>query len=203
MGVGDRRRHQNISLIGRVTEHQALVTGSLFLVGSFIYALGYIGGLLADGVQNRAGSTIEAKIRTVVANVQDHVAAEVFEIDPGGGGYFASQYDHTGLHHGFARDPCIRVRGNDRVEHGIRNLIRDLVRMTLGYGFRRERGIACHGDLHGFSRGRNSTVSSCRSPVERRDITSSSPAILFITALSVPVSGMPSSCWSVSRASTA
>ena len=44
----------------------------------------------------------------------------------------------------FARDAPHRVVLEDRVEHGIRDLIRDFIRMTFGNGFRRKETAIRH-----------------------------------------------------------
>lgn len=46
--VGDRRWHQHVSFIGRVTEHQALVARALFQRIGTVNALVDIRGLFAD-----------------------------------------------------------------------------------------------------------------------------------------------------------
>ena len=43
VGVLDRRRHQHRGLVGRVAEHQALVTGALFFAVAAIHSLVDIG----------------------------------------------------------------------------------------------------------------------------------------------------------------
>ena len=44
--------------------------------------------------------------------------------------------DHAAADEGLARDPRGRVLGDDLVEHGVRNLVADLVGMPFGDGFR-------------------------------------------------------------------
>ena len=48
---------------------------------------------------------------------------------------FARDVDLAVIDERFARDASLRVVGQDRVEHGIRDLVRDLVGMPLGNRF--------------------------------------------------------------------
>src|SRR5690606_24098463 len=123
---------------------QALVTGTDFLVFFFVHAHGDVRALFADGVEHRTAGAVEADVGAVVADVQDHLAHHVFQIDIGGGGDFARDHGHAGLHQGFHRHARVRIILDDGVEHGIRNLVGHFVRVAFGYGFRRKDGIFAH-----------------------------------------------------------
>ena len=51
---------------------------------------------------------------------------------------------HAGLDHCFACDTRFRVLRDDRIEHGVRNLVCNFVGVSLGYGFRGEQKGATH-----------------------------------------------------------
>jgi hypothetical protein len=66
---------------------------------------------------------------------RDHLAGQCFQVDPGAGGDFAGDDRHAGLDHGFAGNAGARVLREDRVEHGIGDLVGHLVRMAFGDRF--------------------------------------------------------------------
>ena len=65
----------------------------------------------------------------------DHVAHQVFEIDPRFGGDLAGDDRDTGLDQRFAGDARALVLREHGVEHRVGNLVGDLVRMAFGDGF--------------------------------------------------------------------
>src|SRR3546814_7669036 len=95
-------------------------------------ALVDVGGLLADQVEHAAGGAVEADVGRVVADVQDHLAGQRLQVDPGAGGDLAGDDRHAGLDHGFAGDAGALVLGPDRVQHGVGDLVGDLVRTAFG-----------------------------------------------------------------------
>ena len=61
MGKLNGGRHQHIRLMGGITKHQALVTGTLLFRARAVNALGDFGGLFAKHIDNRTGGTIKAQ----------------------------------------------------------------------------------------------------------------------------------------------
>jgi hypothetical protein len=114
---------------------RALFFGLLRLLAGAVHARGDVRRLLAQHVDDGAGVAVEADVGVVVADLVDDRAGEGFDIDPGAGGHFAGNDGCAGLHHGFAGDAGAFVLGQDGVEHGVGNLVRDLVRMAFGHRF--------------------------------------------------------------------
>ena len=132
VGVINGRGHQHVGLIGSVAEHQALVAGALLVLLAVVHPHGYVVGLLADGVQHRAGCAVKAHVGAVVANIENDLAHHVLQVDVGLGGHLAGNDGHAGLDHCLHRDPGFRVVLDDGVQDGVGDLVRHLVRMTLG-----------------------------------------------------------------------
>ncbi len=147
--VVDRRGHEFRRLGAGVAEHQALVAGALFFGFLAVHALVDVRRLLADQVQHAAGGAVEADLRGVVADVENDLARERLQVDPGAGRDLAGDDRDAGLDHGFAGHACALVLREDRVENGVGNLVGDLVGMALGYGFGSE-VIAVHLGLLGL-----------------------------------------------------
>ncbi|MOA28895.1 hypothetical protein D3C78_1498720 [compost metagenome] len=144
MREADRRRHQHVGLVAGVAEHQALVAGALVFRLGAVDALVDVRGLLADDVDDAAGGAVVADVGAVVADVDDHVAHQLLEVDPRAGGDLAGDDGHAGLHQGLAGHAGVLVLGDDGVEDGIGDLVGDLVRMAFGHGLGGEKGIFAH-----------------------------------------------------------
>lgn len=138
----DRCRHQHIGFVAGVAEHQALVTGALVFRAGTVDALGDVHRLFADDVHHGAGGAVETDVGAVVADVDDDLAHQLFQVDPGGGGDFAGDDGDAGLDQGFAGYAGVFVLGDDGIKDGVRNLVGDLVRMPFGHGLGGERVFA-------------------------------------------------------------
>ncbi len=68
---------------------------------------------------------VEADVGAGVADVGDHVTDDLLQVNPGGGGHFASDDRYTGFHQSLARHTGELVFGDDGVQHRIRNLVGD------------------------------------------------------------------------------
>ena len=130
----NRRRHESGGLVGRIAEHQALVAGALVLRVRAVHALGDVDGLLADDVDDAAGLAVEADFGRGVADVADDAAHERLEIDPGAGRDLAGDDGDARLDERFAGDARLRVAREQGVQHRVRDLVGDLVRMAFGDG---------------------------------------------------------------------
>ncbi|MNZ56764.1 hypothetical protein D3C78_747170 [compost metagenome] len=144
VGEADRRRHQHVGFVAGIAEHQALVAGALIFGLGAVDTLVDVGGLLANDVEDAAGGAIETDVGAVVADVDDDLAHQLFQVDPGGGGDFTGDDGDTGLDQGFAGDAGVLVLGNDGVEDGIGDLVGNLVRMAFGHGFGGKQGVFAH-----------------------------------------------------------
>ena len=142
--IVDGSRHQDVGLVGCVAEHQALVASALLLVLGLINAHGDIRRLFADGIQDGAGSAVEAQVGAVVADVEDDVTDHVLEVNVSGRGDLAGDDGHAGLDHGLHSYPGVRVVRENGVEDGVRYLVCHLVRVSFRYGFRCKDGIFAH-----------------------------------------------------------
>src|SRR5690554_5072163 len=131
VGVDDRSRHQHVGFVAGVTEHQALVTGTLVFRLGTVHTLGDVHGLLADDVDHATGGTVKAHGGGGVADIVDHATDQLFQVNPGTGGDFAGNDGNAGFDHGFAGHTGVFVLGDDDVEHGIGNLVGNFVRMAF------------------------------------------------------------------------
>ena len=143
VGVEDRRRHQVRSLVGGVTEHDALVACAFFLVGAGLQridALRDVGGLRMQQDFDVAGLPVKAFL--LVADVLDRLAHHAFDLLVGdgfgtagltrdhhlvgGGERFAGGADRPGI------DPRLRAFAEKQIDDLVGNPVADLVRMTFG-----------------------------------------------------------------------
>ena len=145
----DGRRHQLGRLVAGVAEHHALIARALLVVGVHavaIHSLRDVRRLALDRDQHAAGLPVEPHGRVLIADALDHVAHDGRKLDLGGGGDLAGHHDKAGLGQGLAGHPAGLVFGNDGIEHAVRHLVAQLVRMAFGHTFGREqvlRHTAC------------------------------------------------------------
>ena len=148
MGEADRKRHQFLGFLDGVTEHHALVTGTLLVIfltvgGLGVHALGDIGGLLVHSDEHGAALVVEGEFRIHVADTLDGLAGNLLVVNHSLGGDFAGNHDEARVHERFASHAAVRVLREAGVEDSVRNLVADFVRMSLGHGFR-SKEIMCH-----------------------------------------------------------
>ncbi len=140
----DRRRHEYVGFVAGIAEHQALIAGTLVFRLLAINALGDIDGLLADNVDDAAGVAVVAHFRGGVADVLDDTAHQVFQIHPGAGGDLTANDGHTGFYHGLAGNAGMGIVGQDGIQHGIRDLVCQFVRMAFRDRFGSEDVVVSH-----------------------------------------------------------
>ena len=134
VGVGDGRGHEHVGFIHGIAEHETLVARALVMVVRLVHAHGDFRRLHSQDVEDLAGLRVETAGEIVVADLGDHVAHQALDVH---GGACA---DLPGEHHDFRLDQ--RLAGHAGIDvlfdHGvddrIRDLVRHLVRMTLGHG---------------------------------------------------------------------
>ena len=124
----NRHRHELGRLVGRVAEHHPLVARA-----AGVDALRDVGRLAIDRAQHRARLAVEAEARVVVADRRDRAAHDVRDRDVGIRRDLAGDARESGGHERFACDARIGISRENRVEHGIGDLVRDLVGMTFGH----------------------------------------------------------------------
>ena len=122
-----RKGHEGLGLVGGVTEHDSLVTGSNVLDVGGVNRLGNVGGLLLDGNNDVARLVVESLGRIIVPNVLDGIADDLLVVDSGGSSDLSEDHDHAGLAASLAGNTGGRVSGDAGVEDGIRHLIAELV----------------------------------------------------------------------------
>ena len=119
MGIINGCRHQHISFIGGIAEHQALISSPLLMAFAFVNAHRDIPGLLANGVEYCTGGAVETHVRAVVANVDYGLANGLFQVHIGRGGDLACYYTHAGLDHGLHRDARVFIALKEVVQDRI------------------------------------------------------------------------------------
>ena len=147
VGQSDRQRHQLGGLVAGITEHNALVAGTDLVIGilgtgaalnSVVDTHGDVGGLLIDSGHHRTGGIVKISLFAVIADIFDHAASNRGNIHDRGGGDLAHDHHHAGGAGSLAGYVGVRILREDRVQHGVGNLITDLVGMAFGYGLRRK-----------------------------------------------------------------
>ena len=138
MCVVDGEGHKAVGLITGVTKHQPLVTGSLVQVQTLalVDPLGDVGRLLVERYDHRTGIGIKPHLGRGVTDFLNGFAGDRCIVRVRFRGDFAGENDHAGVDHGFARDPRCWISFKKSIEDGVRDLVCDLVRMSLGDGFR-------------------------------------------------------------------
>ena len=134
VGQGDGGGHQLLGLVAGVAEHHALVAGADGLVALAVHAHGDVAALLVDGGHNGAGAGVEAAGGVVIADFVHGAPDDVGDVHVAPGGDLAHDHHHAGGGHGLTGHAAGGVLGHDGVQNGVRNLVADLVGMSLGDG---------------------------------------------------------------------
>ncbi len=137
----NRHGHQLGGFIACIAEHHPLVpcTGRVLLAGigvavleRIVHAHCNIPRLLVNAGQHRTGLAVKPVFRAVIADLFDRLARDRRNIHITFGRNFTHNHHHAGGHCGFAGDTRPGIICNDRIEHRVRNLVADFVRMSLG-----------------------------------------------------------------------
>ncbi len=142
----DRQRHQFFRIATRIAEHHALiarsdafehVVGMLAGLGleRFVHAHRDVGGLLVDGNAHAAGLRIESDGGLGIADVFNHAAHDTRNVDVRGGRDLAGDVNLPRDCERFARNAAVWIVFENSIQHCVRNLIGDFVRMTLRHRF--------------------------------------------------------------------
>ena len=128
----DGQRHEFRGLRAGVAEHDALVAGAAdFLVR----AHGDVRGLLVHRDDDAGAERIEAVFALRVADVGDHLAGDALDVDVAGRGHFAHDHHEAGRRAGLAGDSAQLVLAQRFVEHGVGDLVADLIGVAFRDGF--------------------------------------------------------------------
>ncbi len=154
MAVIERRRHEVGSLVAGEAEHDALVAGALVLGVAGVDPLGDVRRLRVEMVGEVEPVPVEPVL--LVADLADHAAHRGLDLLADAGrpialavhdplaANLAGQDDAVGGGHGLAGDARLGVLGQEQVDDGVGNLVRDLVGMAFGNGFGGEQIGAAH-----------------------------------------------------------
>jgi hypothetical protein len=120
----DGKRKELGGLVGGISEHDALVTGTELLESLLVVqTLGNVGRLLLNGNEDVAGLVVEALVGRVVANVLDGIADDLLVVEVCLGGDLTEDHDHTGLGGRLTGHLGERVLLEAGIEDGVRDLI--------------------------------------------------------------------------------
>lgn len=126
------QRHELRGLVGGIAEHVALVTSTnVFLLLANVHSTGNVRGLLLNANHHVAALVVEAKVAMVEANVLDGITDNLLEVNVGLGGDFSKDDHQTSLRGGLASDLGIWVLSQASVQHGIGDLVTELIWMTF------------------------------------------------------------------------
>src|SRR5690625_217210 len=92
--------------------------------------------LLSNRHVDTTGCSIKPVIRGVVTDIEDRLANDFGDFHVGRGADFTGDLNLTGRDQRFIGNLGVGVPSDDRIEHRIRNLIADLVRVASGHRFR-------------------------------------------------------------------
>ena len=139
----DRQRHELLRLAAGIAEHHALVAGAVLQLGvrvllalqRAVHAERDVAGLLVDVGDDAAGVAVKAVLGPVIADGADDFARDLRDVHIAARGDLAHDMDETGGNGRLAGDAAVGVLLQDRVEHGVGDLVADLVGMPLRDGF--------------------------------------------------------------------
>ena len=103
-----------------------------------------VGRLPVDGADHRAGVVIEAVRRVGVADVLDCRAHDVRDVHVRVRRDLARDAREPGRHQRLAGDAGAGIIREDRIEHGVRDRVRDFVGVSFRDRFRREQMAIVH-----------------------------------------------------------
>mmetsp|Transcript_105698 Transcript_105698/g.227848 ORF Transcript_105698/g.227848 Transcript_105698/m.227848 type:complete len:405 (-) Transcript_105698:20-1234(-) len=136
--------HESLCFVGGISEHDSLITSTNVLELHVVDRLSDIGGLLLDGDDNVAGSVIHTLGNIIVSNITESLADNLLVVHGGRGGDLTEDHNHTGLGAGLTSHTRGRVITDAGVKDGIRDLITDLIRVSLIDRFRRKKEVLRH-----------------------------------------------------------
>ena len=139
----DRHRHQFLRAGAGVAEHQPLIT-----CAPRVHPHGNVTRLRVQLYLHVAAVGVEAERLIGVADIAHRLSRHLRVVHPCVGGDLSRQDDQVGGQERLAGDPAVRILCEDRVEHSVRHLIGDFVRVALRDRLRRKEVTAC--SAHGL-----------------------------------------------------
>jgi len=133
MRKADRQRHKFGSLIDSIADHESLIAGA-----TGIDTLRDIGRLSADCVQYAAGLMIETILGIGITDILEDVPYQITDIDISDSGNFPSYNDQSDSNKCLTDYATLGILPEDIIQHDIRDLITDLIGMSLRNRFRSE-----------------------------------------------------------------
>ncbi len=141
----DRQRHELVGFTTRVPEHHPLVAGAelveRIVVGGIVLrlergvdALRNVLRLLVDRDEHAARIRVEPVVGARVADLRDLGPRDAWDVDVGRRRDLAADENEPRRQEGLARDPRVRILGEDGVEDAVGDLVSDLVGVALRYG---------------------------------------------------------------------
>ena len=186
---GNGQGHQLRGLVAGVAEHHALIAGAvvqtvvclaLLDLQALVHAQRDIAGLLINVGDDAAGVAVKAVLGPVIADVPNDLTGDLGDVHIAAGGDLAHDVHKSGRGRGLAGHAAVGVLRQNGVQHGIGNLVADLVGMALRHGFGGEKIVSCHSCPSPFfavpSRTKNKTHSRHGSA---RNVSFSAPHLSF------------------------
>ncbi len=115
MRISDWGWHKHICFMTGITKHHTLIARALLMVRCLINTLRYVRWLFTNSGQNSAWFPIKAHIWTVITDIFNNAACDVFYIDPCVCRNFTRNNHHAGFNKGLTSNTCIRIRRYDRI----------------------------------------------------------------------------------------
>ena len=132
------KRHEVVSFVVGIAEHHALVPCPLcegICIVFAIHASIDVSALFVDGTEDATTFGFEFIGSFGVADSCDGVSHDLLQVDVGIGAYFARHHHLSRGHEGFTRHLGLRVKGEEIVEDGVRDLVRHFVGMSFRHRF--------------------------------------------------------------------
>ena len=142
-GVSSTRVAEHHPLVAGADQVERVVVGGVVLpLERLVDALRDVRRLLVDRDDDAARVRVEAPLRVRVADLRDLLAHERGDVDVGLGRDLARDDDEAGRDQGLAGDTAARIVREHRVEHGVRDLVGDLVGVAFGDRLGREEKLS-------------------------------------------------------------
>mmetsp|Transcript_44353 Transcript_44353/g.111749 ORF Transcript_44353/g.111749 Transcript_44353/m.111749 type:complete len:259 (+) Transcript_44353:604-1380(+) len=130
--VGER--HHLGGLVGGVAKHDTLITGS-HLLGALVqmHSTGDLGALLLDSGHDVAGLEVETLVGVIKTDALDCPARDLLVVQMCLAGDLTKDEHQAGFHRGLTGHLTVRILSQAGVQHGVTDLVTDLVRMTFAH----------------------------------------------------------------------
>ena len=135
---GEGQGHISVGLVAGVTEHHALVAGTLFLRFGAVNAAVDVCALLMNGREDAAAFGLKLIGGLGVTDAGNGAAHHVLNVYVSLRLYLACHNHLPRRNEGFAGNFRVRVESQELVKHGVRDLVSHFVGMPFRHGFRSE-----------------------------------------------------------------